>query len=412
MADNTEEKKGFLTKAHSMNAAFTLDLLLHSPPKQSIMLVGDHGVGKDGVIIDAANILQCPVIDIRLSQNDVGDIKGMPFRVKGRTLFAPPDWMPLEKEEYENLDELLDQVDSTASKSASGERGVLFFNELNRACREVQQTVMQVALARCMGTRKIKDGWRVVSAINGDEHYITTALDLALKSRFRLIRFKPSVEEWLAWAVKNGLHPLVIDFIRRFNTMLDPTDQLLREGATDIMMQVRNRRAWEMFSDDIKEREMLAAKGEVPHPLAKTKDDLAMLQLRAMTYIDNIAAMQFVSYLETDYQTLNGDIILNKWTKGVEKKVKAIMAAGRYVELSRYADSIVETIGKPKLTATQKGNLTSYYKLLNRESRVRLFKTYMHESKTSCLDWYEDKAVRSLTSEALLDEEKKETAEA
>jgi len=404
------EKVGFLTKAHTMNAAFTTDLLLHSPIEQAIMLVGDHGVGKDGVIQTAASMLNVPVIDIRLSQNDVGDIKGMPFKFKGRTMFAPPDWMPLVKEEYENLDELLDEVESHASELATAQSGFLHFNELNRAPREVQQVVFQVALSRRMGTRKIKDGWRVTSAINGDDHYVTTVLDLALKSRFRLVRFKPTVEEWLRWAAENDIHPVVLEFIRRFPNRLDPTQRLLQEAATRIDMQVRNRRAWHMLSDDIKHREALAGEGKVAAPVTKDEGNLGMMQLRAMTYVDSLAAVDFCNFIKTDYQSLSGDIILNKWDKDVEKKIKAIAKADRVAELARYCDMVVELIGAKKLTASQKASLTAFTRLLSRESRVRLYKHYLHESKVSCLDWYEDPEVRDLIRDALMVKKEKQPA--
>lgn len=404
MADspNEQEKMGFLTKAHSMNAAFTTDLLMYSPIEQSIMLLGDHGIGKDGVIKTAASMLNVPVIDIRLSQNDVGDIKGMPFRFKGRTLFAPPDWMPLVKEEYEDLDDLLDKVDSQASEMASASAGFLFFNELNRAPREVQQVVFQVSLDRVMGTRRLKDGWRVVSAINGEEHYVTTILDLALKSRFRLVVFKPTVEEWLKWAVDNDIHPVIVEFARRFPNRLDPTEKLLREASTRIDMQVRNRRAWHMLSDDIKHREALAGEGKVPRPVAKDQDSLSMMQLRAMTYVDPLAAIDFCNFIKTDYQSLSGDIILNKWDREVEKKIREVVKADRLAELARYSDMIVELIGDSKLTDKQKGNLTAFAGMIPRESRMRLYKHYLHESKASCLDWYEDPEVRKIITDALM----------
>lgn len=397
-----QEKVKMAEKVHSMSAAFTLDLILHSRVDQSIMLVGDHGVGKDGIIKTAAQILNIPVIDIRLSQNDVGDIKGMPIRWKGRTLFAPPDWMPLQKEEYEGLDELMDEVESQASALAHAEAGILFFNELNRACREVQQVVFQVSLDRTMGTRRLKDGWRILSAINGEDHYITTILDLALKSRFRLVRFKPTVEEWLKWAVENNLHPVVIEFIRRFNGMLDPSQELLQQGATRIDMQVRNRRAWHMLSDDIYHREELAREGKVPEPVTKETNELNQMQLRAMTYVDSLAAIQFMNFIKTDYQSLSGDIILNHWDKEVSNKIRAIVKADRVAELARYCDMIVEIAGQDKLTNNQKANLTAFVKLLPRESRMRLYKHYLHEAKKSCLDWYEDPEVRKLITDALI----------
>jgi hypothetical protein len=259
-----------------------------------------------------------------------------------------------------------------------------------------------------MGTRRLKDDWRIVSAINGDDHYVTTILDLALKSRFRLVRFKPTVEEWLKWAIENGIHPVIIEFIRRFPTRLDPTEKLLQEAAIRIDMQVRNRRAWHMLSDDIKHREALAAEGIVANPISKNEGDLAMMQLRAMTYVDPLAAIDFCNFIRTDYQSLSGDIILNKWDKDIEKKIKAIVKADRVAELARYCDMIVELIGDNKLTAVQKRHLTAFTKNLPRESRMRLYKHYLHESKASCLDWYEDTEVRALITDALMKAKKTE----
>jgi MoxR-like ATPase len=200
----------------SMTAAFTEDVLLHWPVRQSILLVGDHGVGKDGVIKTVAKKLRIPCIDIRLSQRDVGDIKGMPFRVRGRTLFAPPDWVPFQDEEDLGIDELMGAVATAAGKNAACARGLLFFNEVNRASREVQQCVFEPILDHTMDTRALREGWRIVSAINGDEHYQVNVMDVAFKSRFFLVNFKPTKEEWVSWsknptAVPTEVRPEVLD---------------------------------------------------------------------------------------------------------------------------------------------------------------------------------------------------------
>jgi len=390
---------------HSMNATFTLDALTTWPIKQSILLVGDHGVGKDGIIKTAAQIQNCPCVDIRLSQNDVGDIKGMPFLVKGRTVFAPPDWMPFEEGEEMELDEMLGKLTSGgAIKRASSKYGYLFFNEINRATREVQQCAFEPVLDRTLNNRRIRENWRIVSAINGDEHYQVNLMDIAFKSRFYIIRFRPTVEEWLAWAAQNAVHPVIYSFIQRHKEMLDPTEELLNQAESDAAMQVQNRRAWTMLSDTIKERETLADQGKVPQPIAKDSAALEYLMLMAIGYVGSLAAIQLRRYVETDYESLSGEIILNKWSKEVAGKITVIVGAGRVVEISRYNEMIVSYVQGQQikvLAPEQKKNLTAYFKILPKEMRADFWKIFMGDAKTVCLDWYSDKAAQALVVEAL-----------
>ena len=411
-------------QATSMNMAFTLDVLLHWPIRHSILLVGDHGIGKDGIVKTAGLILNCPVIDVRLSQNDVGDIKGMPFRVKGKTLFAPPDWMPF-KEESVELDELMDNVATSACKRAGAPRGILFLNELNRAVREVQQCAFEMVLDRTMNTRELRDGWRIVTAINGDDHYQVTLFDLALKSRFFVEKLRPTHEEWVDWAkdpevkavvedpevfkavcepITGPLHPAVVQFIQRYPKLLDPTDELLTKAEADVTMQVHNRRGWHMLSDCLMVRERIAALGAVPQPVSKDKQSLNHLFMMATGYVGTMAATEFMRFVETDYQSLSGDIILNKWDKDVAKKVKDVIDGGRVIEISRYTDMVIDEVKSAKgrvLSPLQKRNVTSYARMLTKEMRAHLWKRFMDDAKEACLDWYEPKEIKDLILDAL-----------
>jgi hypothetical protein len=389
-------------KGTSMNAKFTLDVLLNWPIRQSILLVGDHGVGKDGIIQTAAMIKRVPLVDIRLSQNDVGDIKGLPWLVKGRTMFAPPDWMPFEDDVALGPEEMMDRISSAAERAKCPE-GYLFFNEVNRGTREAQQCVFEVILDRTMGTRALRKGWHLVSAVNGDEHYQVTVMDVAFKSRFFIINFKPTVEEWLEWAFANDIHPVVTGFVQKHPNLLDPSEEMLSRAETDTALQVQNRRAWHMFSDCIKEREDLAAKGTVPMPISKDADALGWLLLVGYGYVGPLASTEFMNYVAHDYESLSGEIILNKWDMAVYAKVKTIVDGGRVTEISRYNEMVV-TVAKnagKNLSSAQKKNLTAYYKLLTMEMRAHLWKHFMDSAKVACLDWYESKEAQTLVVEAL-----------
>lgn len=410
-------------QATSMNAAFTLDVLLHWPIRHSILLVGDTGAGKDGLVRTAAATLGCPLIDIRLSQNDVGDIKGMPFRVKGRTVWAPPDWMPFKDEEARDLDELMGEISTAACKRASAHHGILFLNEINRAPRDVQQAAFELVLDRTMNTRVLKEGWRIVAAVNGDDHYQVNVMDVAFKARFFVIKFRPTVEEWLSWAddpvvkkitakpevreiigreITDSLHPAVTGFIRKMPKMLDPTEEMLTQSESDVTRQVQNRRAWHMFSDALKVREALAEVGEVPSPIAKDQKSLNYLMMMATGYVGSLAAIEFMRYIESDYQSLSGDIILNKWDRDVAGRVKSIVERGGVIEISRYNEMIVSEVGETKaLSSAQKKNLTAYVKILTKEMVAHLWMHFLKVCREACMNWYESKDVQDLVVGAL-----------
>jgi len=409
----------------SMNASFTKNVFLHWPIRHSILLVGDHGVGKDGIIKSVAQMQGIPCLDIRLSQNDVGDIKGMPLRVKGRTVFAPPDWMPLKEEAEMELEELLDGIATAACKRSSAQRGILFFNEVNRGTREVQQAAFEIVLDRTTSTRPLRDGWRIASAVNGDDHYQVNTMDVAFKSRYFDINFKPSVDEWLAWAKDPAiqekpidprvfdiickdftgmpLHPSVIGYIHQHPKMLDPTEAQLQKSETEVTLQVTNRRGWHMLSDCIRVHEELAAIGEVIAPLSPSEAAMNHLFLMTLGYVGPIAAPDFVRYVQTDYLTLSGDIILNTWSDTVEGRVRDIVKAGRTTELARYSEDIVVVMSKVKaLNHFQESNLTKYFEVLTNPMRAHFYKYGLDKARIAVNHWYANKAVEDMVLEALV----------
>ena len=79
-----------------MNAAQTKRILKDFPTDKSIMLVAKHGVGKSSVVKQVAKELGIGFHDVRLSQCEVGDIKGLPMlsEERSRTEFLKPYWWP------------------------------------------------------------------------------------------------------------------------------------------------------------------------------------------------------------------------------------------------------------------------------------------------------------------------------
>lgn len=214
----------------SVNITELKQLLEVTPSSHNIMLVGNHGIGKSEILTDFFQGKGMPVIALFLGQMaDPGDLIGLPTKDEktGKTDFMPPYWFPTD-----------------------GKPIVLFLDELNRARPEILQTVMDLALNRKLAGKLLPEGSRIISAVNAGDQYQLTDLDPALVSRFNIVNFKPTAEEWLLWARKAQLDPRVIGFIDENRMWLDK-DPDAREGADTGLDKTPDRRAWKRVSDII-----------------------------------------------------------------------------------------------------------------------------------------------------------------
>ncbi|MCB1639409.1 MAG: AAA family ATPase, partial [Thiothrix sp.] len=85
----------------------------HTP----VMLWGPPGVGKSQLVAQVGARHQAPVLDIRLSQMEPSDLRGIPFREGGRVEWAIPAMLP--------------------DAGRHGERGILFLDEITSAVPSV-----------------------------------------------------------------------------------------------------------------------------------------------------------------------------------------------------------------------------------------------------------------------------------
>lgn len=212
----------------SINTTELRSLLDITPADQNIMLVGSHGIGKSEILTEYFSSKGMKVVPLYLGQmSDPGDLIGIPNRNEstGKTDFMPPYWFPLD-----------------------GRPIVLFLDELNRARPEVLQTIMDLALNRKLAGRSLPEGSRIISAVNEGDQYQLTDLDPALVSRFNVVSFRPTVQEWLLWAEKSGVDSRVMEFIRENPIWLDKNPDA-KEGADTGLDKTPDRRAWKRVSD-------------------------------------------------------------------------------------------------------------------------------------------------------------------
>jgi hypothetical protein len=163
----------------------------HTP----VMLWGPPGVGKSQMVAQIARRHAVPVTDIRLSQMEPSDLRGIPFRVGEHVEWAVPALLP----------------DATRHGAA----GILFLDEITSAPPAVSAAAYQLILDRRLGEYRVPEGWAIFAAGNrqGDRG-VTYSMPAPLANRFSHFEVEVNLDDWVAWAYDNGMDERVIGFLR------------------------------------------------------------------------------------------------------------------------------------------------------------------------------------------------------
>ena len=163
----------------------------HTP----VMLWGPPGVGKSQIVAQVAEAHGAPVVDIRLSQLEPSDLRGIPFRVDGRVEWAIPSMLP--------------------DAERHGPKGILFLDEITSAPPAVSAAAYQLILDRRLGDYTVPPGWAIFAAGNrhGDRG-VTYPMPTPLANRFAHLDVEPNLDDWVAWAHGAGIDERLIAFLR------------------------------------------------------------------------------------------------------------------------------------------------------------------------------------------------------
>jgi hypothetical protein len=163
----------------------------HTP----VMLWGPPGVGKSQMVALVAQQHGMPVIDIRLSQMEPSDLRGIPFRVEDRVEWAVPSMLP--------------------DADRHGSQGILFLDEITSVPPSVSAAAYQLILDRRLGAYTVPDGWAIFAAGNrqGDRG-VTYTMPAPLANRFSHFEVDINLDDWVAWAYANSMDERLIAFLR------------------------------------------------------------------------------------------------------------------------------------------------------------------------------------------------------
>jgi hypothetical protein len=135
------------------------------------------------------------VIDIRLSQMEPSDLRGIPFRNNNLVEWATPAMLP--------------------NVERHGETGVLFLDEITSAVPSVSAAAYQLILDRRLGEYEVPKGWAIFAAGNrqGDRG-VSYTMPAPLANRFAHFEVAVNLDDWVAWAYQNNIDERIIGFLR------------------------------------------------------------------------------------------------------------------------------------------------------------------------------------------------------
>jgi len=203
---------------------------------QAVKMVGKHGIGKSVVVTQFAkeNGYHCEVLQLPLMEE--GDLMGIPTisEVDGVqvTTWAMPVWLQRIKKATE-----------------AGIPSILFLDELGRASVGIRQVALQMVLENRLQEHSLGevDGLPTIKVVadNPSDEYDTAEFDSALESRFMSFTVEAGIDDWLKYARKVEILPVITDYLAEFHEKLHFQPESEGDKGSDP-------RSWEALSDILK----------------------------------------------------------------------------------------------------------------------------------------------------------------
>ncbi len=200
--------------------------------QRSLFIWGPPGISKSSVIAQKAAELGYDFVDIRLSQMDPTDLRGIPHpeeridektgkTVKGMAWSAP----------------LVLPRDPNA-------KAIILLDEFNSAAPSVQAGAYQLILDRKLGEYTVPAKCVIIAAGNREnDKGITFRMPTPIANRFVHIEMRSDFDDWQRWALGAAVDQTVVGYVTAFK------HELFAFDANSASRGFATPRSWEMVSD-------------------------------------------------------------------------------------------------------------------------------------------------------------------
>ncbi len=248
----------------------------HTP----VMLWGAPGIGKSQIISQVAAKNGANIIDIRLSQMEPSDLRGIPFKNGSLVDWSVPSLLPDSKRH--------------------GKQGILFLDEITSAPPTVSAAAYQLILDRRLGDYIVPEGWVIFAAGNrqGDRG-VTYSMPAPLANRFSHYELDVNLDDWVTWAYKNNIDERIIGFLRY------RPEHLFEFDAKHNPVAFPSPRTWEF----------------VHRALNKFGTDLSLFRQAAGACVGEVAGVEITTFVEHMADLPDLDAIINGESVSIPKEL-------------------------------------------------------------------------------------------
>jgi hypothetical protein len=240
-------------------------------------IIGKHGIGKSSVIAQYAKDNGYSFHPFFLGQmSDTGDLLGLP------------------EFERDSTGKALSTNFIHPAKLPKKPRSILFFDELNRASKDLLQAIFQLALEGTIHDYALPEDSAIIMAMNPatDDYSVLDFADKAFGDRFVHINLDPTHEEFHGFMSSKYETSSVSNFLRQQPNLLEESD--LKPVSLDFVKP--SRRSWDRL-------QALENSG--------MPDDL--FREAGMGMVGVAAVIAYSSWRETQIKILDGVTILEDY---------------------------------------------------------------------------------------------------
>lgn len=311
---------------------------------RTAMLHGKHGEGKSQVIRQIFEALDYKVADVRLGQMaDAGDLIGLPKFEKDKQgndylQYVFPDFFPRQS------------------------KTVIFFDELNRAPKDILQGVFEMVLDYSLKGKKLPPDTVIIAAVNPatDDYAVLDFSDSAFQDRFVHLSFTPTPKEFFGYMKTKYANSAFLEFLQdRDNMLSDP-----KLGNVDLSFVKPSRRSWEV-----------AMMWERLYDEGKMNKGIFQEVLQGIVGLE--PALAAVNFKETNITSLKAAEMIEKFhDPAVKAKLEQAIKKKRTDMIGTMIDDMGKEFAARKGLTNQEGlNVIEIVKTLGTEQAFTLGKT-------------------------------------
>ncbi|MNK39730.1 AAA domain protein [compost metagenome] len=280
--------------------------------RRGLFLWGPPGIAKSSIVRQICKAINFKLIDVRLTQMEPTDLRGIPVPVKqddGSVLvnWAIPAMLPRRDAGKRTGTILKDEVDRADENDLTYDGAIILLDELPNAAPSVQAGSYQLVLDGALGEYVAPSNVIIMAAGNRDtDKGSTFKMPTPLMNRFVHIEVEANFEDWQTYALTANFNKDVIGYLTAFK------HELFQFDPSSASRGFPTPRSWEAVSDVVR-------KGNALPEIVKTA-------LIGGAIGDGIA-VKFLAYQKLASQLPNpSDILEGKVTELKSKDISLMYA--------------------------------------------------------------------------------------